>query len=42
VNRRPVSNVDELKRAVDSHAKGAPMILMIQRDGTGLYIAVKV
>jgi serine protease Do len=42
VNRHPVSNVDELKRAVDSHAKGAPIILMIQRDGTGLYIAVNV
>jgi serine protease Do len=42
VNRRPVSNVDELKRAVDAHAKGSPLVLMIQRDGTGLYIAVKV
>ena len=37
-----MSNVDELRRAVDSHVKGAPMILMIQRDGTGLYIAVNV
>ena len=42
VNRRAVSNADELKRAVDAHAKGAPLVLMIQRDGMGLYIAVNV
>jgi serine protease Do len=42
VNRKPVSDVDELKRAVDAHAKGAPIVLMIQRAGTGLYIAVNV
>ncbi len=42
VNRKPVASVDDLRRAVEGHAKGTPLVLMVHREGTGLYIAVNV
>jgi S1-C subfamily serine protease len=40
VNRRPVQTVDELRAAVKS-AAGKPVLLLINRQGTELFVPVK-
>ncbi len=29
-----------MKRALEKHPKGAPVVIMIRRDGTNLYVAM--
>ena len=41
VDRHPVASVGELKRAVDRHAKGAPLVMLVRRDGASLYAALE-
>jgi serine protease Do len=41
VDRHPVVNVNELKRAVDRHAKGTPLVMLVRRDGASLYAALE-
>jgi serine protease Do len=41
-DRRPVSTVDDLERAVDGHGKDSPLVLRIERDGAARYVAVNV
>ncbi|HUA82587.1 MAG TPA: DegQ family serine endoprotease [Bryobacteraceae bacterium] len=40
VNHKPVANVSEFRQAVTSTAKDAPVLLLVNRDGTTLFIAV--
>jgi len=41
VDRHPVANVTEMKTALDKRAKGAPVLLLVHRDGSSLYAAVQ-
>jgi len=40
VDRQPVKDVTTLKRLVDKHAKGTPLVLLLQRQDATLYVAV--
>jgi serine protease Do len=40
VDRRPVASVKDLRTALDGHAKGAPILMLVHRDGESLYVAV--
>jgi serine protease Do len=41
VDRHPVTNVSDLERAMDQHAKGMPILMLVRRDGSSLYAAVQ-
>ena len=38
--RHPIASVSDLKRAVDKHAKGTPLLTLVRRDGSSLYAAI--
>jgi serine protease Do len=40
VNHRVVTTVDELRQAVDRHTGGGPLLFLIRRDGSNLYLTV--
>jgi serine protease Do len=40
VDHQPVADTANLKRVLDKHPKGAPIVVMIQRDGASLYVAL--
>ena len=40
VDLRPVASVSELRRAVDKHAKGTPLVMRVHRNGASLYAAI--
>jgi serine protease Do len=40
VDRQPVKDVAALKQLVDKHAKGTPMVMLLQRKDATLYVAV--
>src|SRR5262245_57860174 len=40
VDRQPVKDVAGLRQLVDKHAKGTPMIVLLQRQDATLYVAV--
>ena len=40
VNRQPVRTVEELKTHIDNQVKGAPMVLLIRREGGAMYVAI--
>jgi len=40
VNRQPVKDVAGLRQIVDKHAKGTPMVMLVQRQNTTMYVAV--
>jgi serine protease Do len=40
VNREPIKSVDDLKVRVDKQAKGEPMLLLVNREGNTLYVAI--
>jgi serine protease Do len=40
VDRRPVANTSDLNHAVERHAKGTPLLLLVQREGASLYVTV--
>lgn len=40
VDHHPVASAVEMKRVLDKHAKGAPVVVLIHRDGNNLYVAM--
>jgi len=40
VNRRPVANTSEFQQALSSTSNGQPVLLLVSREGTTLYVAV--
>jgi serine protease Do len=40
VNHQAVADAAQMKRALEEHPGGAPVVLMIRRDGTSLYVAL--
>ena len=40
VDRQAVADAAQMKRALEKHPKGAPVVVMIRRDGTSLYVAL--
>jgi len=40
VNRQPIKDVAALKRLLDKHAQGAPLIMLLQRQAGTFYVAV--
>jgi serine protease Do len=40
VNHQAVADAAQMKRALEKHPKGTPVVVMIQRDGTNLYVAM--
>jgi serine protease Do len=40
VNRRPVRTVEDLKARLDTRAKGEPVVLLVNRDGETMYVAI--
>jgi serine protease Do len=40
INRQPVRTVEDLKARVDKQGKNEPMVLLVNRDGQALYLAV--
>jgi serine protease Do len=40
VNHQAVADAAQMKRALEKHPKGAPVVIMIHRDGTNLYVAM--
>jgi serine protease Do len=40
VNHKAVADAAQMKRALENHPKGAPVVVMITRDGTALYVAM--
>ena len=40
VNHQAVADAARMKRALEKHPKGTPVVVMIQRDGTNLYVAM--
>jgi serine protease Do len=40
INRQPVRTVEDLKARVDKQAKNEPIVLLLNRDGQALYVAV--
>jgi serine protease Do len=41
VNRRPVKSVEDLRRAVETRAKGQPTVLLVHREGAALFLTLK-
>ena len=42
VNRKPVTSPEDLRQALDRHGKGSPMLLLVERAGTSLFVTVTV
>jgi serine protease Do len=40
VDRQAVADAAQMRRALDKHPKGAPVVVMVRRDGTSLYVAL--
>ncbi|HXJ83441.1 MAG TPA: DegQ family serine endoprotease [Candidatus Methylomirabilis sp.] len=40
VDHQPVTSVGELRRDVERHAKGAPLLVRVHRNGSSLYAAI--
>jgi serine protease Do len=40
VDRHPIKSVEELKKLVDAHRAGTPILLLVERHGGALYVAV--
>jgi serine protease Do len=40
IDRQPVRTVEDLKARVDKQGKNEPMVLLVNRDGQALYLAV--
>jgi serine protease Do len=40
VDHQSVANVADMKRVLGRHAKGAPVVMMLHRDGGSLYVAM--
>jgi hypothetical protein len=40
VDRQPVKDVAGLRQLVDKHAKGTPMVMLVQRENATMYVAV--
>src|SRR5439155_1307571 len=40
INRQPVRTVEDLTTRVDKQAKNEPMVLLVNRDGQTMYVAV--
>jgi serine protease Do len=40
VDHRAVADAVQMKRALDKHPKGAPVVMMLHRDGNSLYVAM--
>ena len=41
VDRQPVTSAPHMKDLVDRHLKGAPLLMLVHRDGSNLYVAVR-
>jgi serine protease Do len=40
LDHRPVKGVDDLRRNLDSHEKGTPILVLVHRNGGALYLAM--
>ena len=40
IDRQPVRTVEDLKTRVDKHAKGAPMLVLVNREGSTMNVAI--
>ena len=40
VDHQKVPDVAQMKRVLDNHPKGSPIVVMIQRDGASIYVAL--
>jgi serine protease Do len=40
IDRRPVRSVEDLKARVDKQVKGEPIVMLVNRDGNALYVAI--
>jgi serine protease Do len=40
VNRQPVRTVDDLRARLESRAKGEPVVMLVNRDGETMYVAI--
>jgi len=40
IDRQPVRTVEDLKTRVDKHAKGAPILVLVNREGGTMYVAI--
>ena len=40
IDRHPVGNVEEMKRALERHRAGAPTLLLVHRQGGTLYVPI--
>jgi serine protease Do len=40
VDRQAVADAAQMRRALEKHPKGAPVVVMVRRDGTSLYVAL--
>ncbi len=40
IDRHRVANADEAKQAIERHAKGSPVLLLVHRDGSSRYVAI--
>jgi serine protease Do len=40
VDHHPVTSAVEMKRVLDRHVKGSPVVVLIHRDGNNLYVAM--
>jgi serine protease Do len=40
VDRQPVASPGDLKRVLDKHARTAPLLVLVHRDGSSLYAAI--
>ncbi|HET9855769.1 MAG TPA: PDZ domain-containing protein [Methylomirabilota bacterium] len=40
VNHKAVADAAQMQQALDKHPKGAPVVVMITRDGANLYVAM--
>ena len=40
VDRQAVTDAAQMKRALEKHSTGAPVVVMVRRDGTSLYVAL--
>ena len=40
IDRQPIRTVEELKTRVDKQAKGEPMVILVNREGRTMYVAI--
>jgi len=40
IDRQPIRTVEELKTRVDKQAKGEPMVMLVNREGRTMYVAI--